>query len=127
MKHRWLGPIAATVLLMPALIIFLGHGTLAASVPKTLSLQEIRRESLWRQSLPHTPFYQLPTIADNLRAINNLSQSREISFVIDSHSRIAALSAYASAVSTPGNPFYHHFLTPSQLDREFGSTPQMLT
>jgi subtilase family serine protease len=33
-----------------------------------------------------------------------------------------ALAAYARAVSTPGSPSYHHYLTPSQFARRFGAT-----
>ena len=35
----------------------------------------------------------------------------------------AALAAMAQAVSTPGSPAYHHFLTPSEVARRYGPTP----
>jgi hypothetical protein len=35
----------------------------------------------------------------------------------------SALAAYASAVSTPGSPSYHHYLTPTQFAARFGATP----
>jgi len=37
-----------------------------------------------------------------------------------------ALAAYASAVSTPGSPSYHHYLTPLQFGRRFGATAARL-
>jgi subtilase family serine protease len=34
----------------------------------------------------------------------------------------AGLTAYATAVSTPGNPLYGHYLTPAQIQARFGAT-----
>lgn len=33
------------------------------------------------------------------------------------------LSAYAQAVSTPGSPLYHQYLTPAQIAANFGPSP----
>ncbi len=38
----------------------------------------------------------------------------------------AALAAYAKAVSTPGSPSYHRYLTPHQFGRRFGATAAQL-
>jgi subtilase family serine protease len=38
----------------------------------------------------------------------------------------AALAAYAKAVSTPGSPAYHHYLSPDQFGRRFGATAEQL-
>jgi subtilase family serine protease len=38
----------------------------------------------------------------------------------------AALAAYATAVSTPGSPSYHHYLSPDQFGRRFGATAAQL-
>lgn len=35
-----------------------------------------------------------------------------------------ALSAFDAAVSTPGNPLYHHFLSHSQMEKSFGASPE---
>jgi subtilase family serine protease len=37
-----------------------------------------------------------------------------------------ALAAYANAVSTPGSPSYHHYLSPDQFGRRFGATAAQL-
>lgn len=34
----------------------------------------------------------------------------------------SALASFATAVSTPGNPLYRHYITPSQFTRQFGPT-----
>ena len=34
--------------------------------------------------------------------------------------RIAAATKYANAISTPGSPTYHHYLTPAAYTRRFG-------
>lgn len=39
----------------------------------------------------------------------------------------AALAGYATAVSTPGNALYRHFLTPAQLQARFGTTQAQLS
>ena len=38
----------------------------------------------------------------------------------------AALAGYADAVSTPGSPSYHHYLTPQQFGRRFGASAARL-
>src|SRR5260370_2493820 len=38
----------------------------------------------------------------------------------------AALAAYATAVSTPGNALYRHFLSPALLQARFATTPAQL-
>ena len=38
----------------------------------------------------------------------------------------AALTAYATAVSTPGSPSYHRYLTPAQFQARFGTTAAQL-
>ena len=38
----------------------------------------------------------------------------------------AALAAYGLAVSTPGNPLFHHYLTPDEAAAEFGPAPATL-
>src|SRR5579884_244699 len=35
----------------------------------------------------------------------------------------AALEAFATAVSTPGSPQYHDYITPAQFAQRFGATP----
>ena len=39
----------------------------------------------------------------------------------------SALSNFATAVSTPGNPLYRHFITPSQFTSQFGPTATVVS
>src|SRR6185312_548762 len=38
----------------------------------------------------------------------------------------SALAAYATAVTTPGSPLYHHYLTARQFARRFGASPSAI-
>jgi subtilase family serine protease len=38
----------------------------------------------------------------------------------------SALAAYATAVTTPGSPLYHHYLTVAQFARRFGASPSAI-
>ncbi len=128
MNHPWISVSTSSLLLLTPLTIFINTGSAnAVSLPKTLPLTQIQQTRDWSQGLPHTPFYQAPTVTENLHAIDNLSRSREASIIIDSASRVSALLAYSHAVNTPGNPLFHHFLSPAQLDAQFGPTPQMIS
>lgn len=79
----------------------------------------------WR-GLPATPAYQPSAVSRDLKIMTTLTQRRVVDVVVDSPARIHALSDYAAAVSNPKSPLYHHFLSPRQLDRDFGPTPAMV-
>ena len=77
--------------------------------------------------LPHTPFYLSHSVTRNLEALSvHDGAKRLVSIVVDSPNRIAALQAYSQAVNIPGSPDFHHYLTPTELDRKFGPNNAML-
>ena len=80
----------------------------AAAVPRVSALVEISR------SAPP------PTGA---HLVGALPASRRISFGVGLRGRDpAGLARYAAAVSTPGSPLYHRFLTPQQFGSRFGAS-----
>ncbi len=76
-------------------------------------------------NLPTTPAYRTAAVTHDLKTLASDSRPRTVDMVVDSPSRVRALEAYSQSVSEPGNPNYHHFLTPKELDRAFGPTPAM--
>lgn len=83
--------------------------------------------SVPRQELPGSPFYTRPSLTTNLHALVKDNAKREVAVVVDSAAKIRQLEAYSQAVSTPGNPRYHHFLSPHQVDQQFGPTRAMVS
>ncbi|AEJ39614.1 peptidase S8/S53 subtilisin kexin sedolisin [Sulfobacillus acidophilus TPY] len=73
--------------------------------------------------LPHTPAYAKTLLHQDFSALATLHGPRTVDVVVDTEKRMAALAAYTAAVSTPGNPLYHHFLSPSAVEARFGPTP----
>lgn len=87
----------------------------------------VRQNELNNKILPHTPFYSHSTLRDNFRVLDHLTKARQITIVVDSGSRLQALSQYSQEVSTPGSPVYHQFLTPAEVDQRFGPTSAMVS
>ncbi len=83
--------------------------------------------SIPRRALPPSPFYTKRSINTNLRALIKDNARRQVAVVVDSASKIQQLDAYSQAVSTPGNPLYHHFLSPKAVNQKFGPTAAMIT
>lgn len=79
------------------------------------------------RELPDSPFYRSPSLTTNLHAVVKDNRARQVAVVVDSATRIRQLEAYSQAVSTPGNPLYHHFLTPYEVDTQFGPTTAMVS
>ncbi len=75
-----------------------------------------------RATLPSTPFYR-----QELSSVKSLQTPghSNVTLIIDSPAHLAALKAYARAVSTPGSPEYHRFLTARSLAKEFGPGPAL--
>lgn len=80
----------------------------------------------WVSKLPHTPVYQESTLRSDLGAVAHLNQSRTVSVVVANSSLVSSLASYSNAVSTPGNPLFHHFLTPSQMRVRFGPSQSLI-
>lgn len=91
-------------------------------VPKVIH----QLSSVPQRELPASPFYRAPSLTTNLRALVKDNATRQVAVVVDSAAKIGQLEAYSHAVSTPGNPLYHHFLTPHQVDQQFGPTGAMV-
>ncbi|MCY0900475.1 MAG: protease pro-enzyme activation domain-containing protein [Firmicutes bacterium] len=77
-------------------------------------------------AFPSTPAYQPAAVARDLAVIHHSITAHTVEVVVDSARRIQALSAYSQAVSNPQSPWFHHFLTPQELDQRFGPTPAIL-
>lgn len=77
-------------------------------------------------SLPNAPVYRPDAVERSLRQIHRLKHPKTVTVLVDSASRIAALQQYSLAANTPGNPLYHHFLSPGQVQRRFGPTQDMV-
>lgn len=63
----------------------------------------------------------------------SVSQAQAASRATTVHATVAmkprnasALAAYAAAVTTPGSPLYHHYLTVAQFARRFGASPSAI-
>lgn len=78
-------------------------------------------------NLPTTPAYRAAAVTHDLKTLSSTSRPRTVDVIVDSPSRVRALEAYSQSVSQPGNPNYHHFLTPKALDQAFGPTPAMIS
>jgi hypothetical protein len=76
--------------------------------------------------LPNTPAYRSAAVARDLSGLTHDKTAKIVSVVVDTPQRIAALSAYASAVSSPKSPLFHHFLSPQTLNHRFGPTPAVI-
>jgi subtilase family serine protease len=64
-----------------------------------------------------------PSVASTARDIGGVAAGTRLHVTIVLKVRApAALATYAEAVSTPGSPFYHAFLTPAQFAQRFGAT-----
>lgn len=82
--------------------------------------------SVPQRELPSSPFYRAQTMDANLHALVKDNALRHVAVVVDSAAKIQQLTAYSQAVSSPGNPLFHHFLTPQEVDQKFGPTPAMV-
>ena len=82
--------------------------------------------SVPRRELPTSPFYSTRSMARNLHDLVKNNATRQVAIVVDSASKIQQLQAYSQAVSTPGNPLFHHFLSPQEVDHRFGPTTAMV-
>ena len=59
------------------------------------------------------------------RIVGRTASATPISFTVALQPQSpAGLHAYATAVSTPGNPLYGRYLTVAQFARRFGATPR---
>lgn len=99
----------------------LGVPLLSAGISRAQSLPAayaVPVHALRQASLPPTPFYQT-----ELPALDRSTGARQVTVVVDTPGRAALLKQYASQVSTPGSPLYHHFLSAQALARRFGPTP----
>ncbi|WP_020376037.1 triple tyrosine motif-containing protein [Sulfobacillus thermosulfidooxidans] len=109
--------VASATLLSPLFSSLVAHASTSATYATTWNKL---RPSL----LPPTPFYQ--SELGELKQLGHNPGSHNLTVVVDSAQRIKALKAYANAVNTPGSPLFHHFLSPQQLDSQFGPTPSLL-
>ena len=90
----------------------------------------LRPDVLYRpgaSGLPATPAYANAAVFRDLSTLHSSAKQRVVDVVVDSPARIQALQAYSAAVSNPSSPWFHHFLTPAQLNRQFGPTAAMVS
>ncbi|MCL5116933.1 MAG: protease pro-enzyme activation domain-containing protein [Firmicutes bacterium] len=90
----------------------------------------LRPDVLYRpgaSGLPATPAYANAAVFRDLSTLHSSAKERVVDVVVDSPARIQALQAYSAAVSNPSSPWFHHFLTPAQLNRQFGPTAAMVS
>ncbi|NMP23284.1 protease pro-enzyme activation domain-containing protein [Sulfobacillus harzensis] len=108
---------------------------LSASALGILSLSSVAQAAILRplaihrpgdSHLPTTPAYKASAVTEDFKALTSSPRAHTVDVVVDSPARIQALAAYSQAVSQPGSPDYHQFLTPQELDRAFGPTPAMI-
>ena len=66
-----------------------------------------------------------PALPAGARIAGSLPSSTPLHMTVALQSRDpAALDAFATAVSTPGSPDYHNYLTPAQFAHRFGAAPE---
>ena len=58
------------------------------------------------------------------RAIGNVSGSLQLTIQVWLRPNVIAAENVASAVSTPGSPLFHHYLSPDAYTARFGATPR---
>ena len=74
-------------------------------------------------TLPSRRIGQAPSIATAALRLGTLADSTELSVDVELRPRDpAALADYATAVSTPGNPLYEHYLARGEFANVFGPT-----
>jgi subtilase family serine protease len=56
------------------------------------------------------------------RAIGNVAGSQKLSIQVWLRPRVTAAQNFATAVSTPGSPLFHHYLRPDSYTARFGAT-----
>ncbi len=61
------------------------------------------------------------------RAIGDVAGSQKLTIQVWLKPRLAAAQSYATAVSTPGNRLYHHYLSPDAYATRFGATVKAAT
>jgi hypothetical protein len=66
----------------------------------------------------------VPPSTSNVQVIGNADGARPLSIQIWLKLRIAAAQRFASAVSTPGGPSFHHYLSPEGYAARFGPAPR---
>lgn len=114
-----------------ASILIGSNGLFSLGVPPSVAPQMITPSTLKqlptiKKSLPATPLYQSAAVTKDIHTLLHSRQSKHVQLIIDSSSRLKALAHYAKAVNTPGNPYYHHFLTPHHLNHQFGPSAHAL-
>jgi len=68
-----------------------------------------------------------PALAPHSTALGNVAANTALGLTVVLRSRDpAGLAALATAVSTPGSPDYHHYLSVSEFAQRFGASPQAL-
>lgn len=110
-----------SLLLLSTLV---GQSSLPSSVPAPIHLNTFTSAVVKR--LPSTNFYHNTAIRSELQRLKDLKHPKTLSVLVDSPLKIHALEQYSQNVSQPGNPWYHHFLTPRALRERFGPSPQAL-
>ena len=76
--------------------------------------------------VPHTPFYGIQSLKQELVALQRHKDSTTVQLLIDSSSRLAALTHYSQEVGSKGS-FHNQFLSPVVVDQRFGATPAMVS
>ena len=120
---KMLGAIILASLMSLNLGFFTGSHKASGVPSQPLSIKTL---SALRSQLPQTPAYDPSNLMKDLHALNRLHHSQMVTVVMASQAMVKALSDYSAATSTPGNSLYHHFLTPSQLMRQFGPSPSRI-
>ena len=58
------------------------------------------------------------------QAIGNVSASLRLTIQVWLRPNLLGAESFASAVSTPGGPLFHHYLSPDGYTARFGATPR---
>ncbi len=111
---RTIGCLVLFLLLSPLAVPASGVSPpVARAIPRAMSLVAIGK---------------VPSRPPGAQRAGLLSRARVISFDLALRPRHPeALSSYAEAVSTPGSPLYHRYLTPARFAAEFGPTTASTT
>ncbi|HET9894433.1 MAG TPA: protease pro-enzyme activation domain-containing protein [Streptosporangiaceae bacterium] len=87
----------------------------AASPPATASAAVARPPSVYLAG-------SVAPFASHAKAIGDVAGSRKLSIQVWLRPRLAAAQDFAMAVSTPGSPLFHHYLSPAGYSRHYGAT-----
>lgn len=103
-----------------------GHLTSPEAQLSRIAMSDLTLVRKHPDLVPHTPFYRIQSLKQELVSLKRDKDSTTVELVIDSPSRLAALTRYSEEVGTK-QAFHHQFLSPFTMDQRFGASPAMVS